>query len=408
LALLNLVGQKLAATLDLQEIFDLLLQAVTETIGAEGSSVWLQAEDDAGGLICHAAYLHDQHQLPVNLRLPSGQGIAGWVVENGRPVVISNVDEDPRHAPIIDTEIEFETASILAVPLRIGHRVFGALEVVNKFDGRFNSDDQSIVETLAASAAIAIENARLVTALRQQTEELQTRNAELDAFAHTVAHDLKTPLGPLIGLADFLAEHRHELQEEDVNSSLYSVKSSGLKMNNIIDELLLLAQMRDKEIEVTRLDMTSIVGESEQRLSYMIDESQAEVIMPDDWPNALGYGPWIEEVWVNYISNAIKYGGKPPRIKLGATSIDDEHLIRFWVHDNGAGLSPEEQAKLFVPFSQVDKIRAEGHGLGLSIVRRIVERLGGEVGVESEGTLAQGSLFYFTLPLAPPENGKNG
>jgi signal transduction histidine kinase len=105
----------------------------------------------------------------------------------------------------------------------------------------------------------------------------------------------------------------------------------------------------------------------------------------------------VEEVWANYISNAIKYGGKPPRIELGAGP-QPNGTVRFWVRDNGHGLSIEDQRRLFGEFSRLSEGQVEGHGLGLSIVRRIVTKLGGEVGVESQ--IGQGSMFYFTLPAA--------
>ena len=121
--------------------------------------------------------------------------------------------------------------------------------------------------------------------------------------------------------------------------------------------------------------------------------------MPDhfDWPIASGYAPWIEEVWVNYVSNAIKYGGRPPHIELGATRQAND-TIRFWVRDNGGGLTLEEQSRLFTAFTRLHQARAKGHGLGLSIVKRIIEKLGGTVGVESE--IGAGSTFYFILPAA--------
>jgi two-component system sensor histidine kinase/response regulator len=155
------------------------------------------------------------------------------------------------------------------------------------------------------------------------------------------------------------------------------------------------------EVDMGPLDMAKVVDEACQRLVYMVEEYQAELVLPLEhaWPVSVGYGPWVEEVWVNYLSNALKYGGRPPRVELGAT-VQEDGIVRFWVHDNGPGLTPGEQGRLFTPFTQLDQARAKGHGLGLSIVRRIVEKMGGEVGVESE--VGQGSTFFFTLLAASP------
>jgi two-component system sensor histidine kinase/response regulator len=177
-------------------------------------------------------------------------------------------------------------------------------------------------------------------------------------------------------------------------------------MNNIINELLLLANVRQvEEVTLTPLDMDTVVAEAENRLADLIEEYQAEIILPPTWPVVKSYGPWVEEIWVNYISNAIKYGGQPPHVELGATlpsippasegEIQDGQ-VRFWVRDNGPGLKPDEQARLFTPFTRLDQARAKGHGLGLSIVRRIIEKLGGQVSVDSQ--VGQGCVFAFTLP----------
>jgi signal transduction histidine kinase len=228
---------------------------------------------------------------------------------------------------------------------------------------------------------------------------LQAQNAELDAFAHTVAHDLKNPLGLVIGYNDYLIEAFSEMKPEEALELLQNVKKTGQKMSSIIDELLLLAGVRKEQATITSLNMANIVAQAQQRLVFMIEEYQGEIIVPDDWPVAQGYAPWIEEVWANYISNGLKYGGRPPRLELGAT-LQDTGMIRFWVRDNGSGLDPAAQAQLFTTFTRLDETRAQGHGLGLSIVRRIVEKLGGQVSVESEGVPDQGSVFSFTLPSA--------
>jgi signal transduction histidine kinase len=226
---------------------------------------------------------------------------------------------------------------------------------------------------------------------------LQATNAELDAFAHTVAHDLKSPLGIITSYSDFLFEVGSDMRPDELNLIFGELQKSGYKATNIIEELLLLASVRKGSIKLKPLDMTQIVEGAQRRIRLMIQEYQAEIIHPPNWPQAQGYGPWVEEVWVNYLSNGLKYGGEPPRLELGATPQKDG-MIRFWVRDNGPGLTPEARIKLFAEFTRLDEVRAQGHGLGLSIVRRIVEKLGGQVGVESEGVPGRGSTFYFTLP----------
>lgn len=395
LDLLNQAGQKLTATLDLDRVVVQLLHAVTETIGAQASSVWLWDQLDAGWLVCQAAFDSGESYPLVNVRLSPGQGIAGWVAQNGESVIVSRASKDDRFSAEVDAQIGFHTTSLLAVPLQVRDEVIGVLEVVNKLDGEFDQDDLALVETLAASAAIALDNARLIEELRQQTEELQARNEELDAFAHTVAHDLKGPTGLIIGFAQTLEENFAEIAPKELRRHLRTITRNGRKMNSIIKELLLWAGVRKAQVEAEPVEMASVVAEVRERLTFLLEEHQVELLLPDEWPTSLGYAPWIEEVWVNYISNAIKYGGQPPRVELGGTPQPDG-TVRYWVRDNGPGIAPEAQERLFVPFTQLASVRAQGHGLGLSIVRRIVEKLGGEAGVESK--TGEGSIFFFTLP----------
>jgi two-component system, sensor histidine kinase and response regulator len=240
-------------------------------------------------------------------------------------------------------------------------------------------------------------------ALQQHARALEARNQELDAFAHTVAHDLQNPLALIIGYASTLREGCGTMDNKDIELCSNSIVSASQKMSNIIDELLLLAGVRQKDVELEPIvDMADLVAQSRDRLTTLIDSSQAEIVVADEWPVALGYGPWIEEVWTNYFSNAIKYGGNPPRVEVGATPLQNGR-VQFWVRDNGPGLTPEEQARLFTPFTRLSELKVKGHGLGLSIVRRIVEKLGGEVGVESEAVPGKGSIFSFVLQRGPDE-----
>jgi PAS domain S-box-containing protein len=398
LALLNQVGQELAATLELQQISERLLQEVTETIDAEGASVWLWDEEQPAWLTCRAAFQRNRGHAPINIRLRAGQGVAGWVAQTGNSVIVPYTPEDARFFSGIDEQTGLRTISLLAAPLLVRGTTVGALEVVNKLKGDFDGNDLRLVETLAASAAIAIENARLVEALRKYALELEVRNEDLDAFAHTAAHDLKGPLAKVVGYCEVLKDAYSTISDEEIERYLRMIAQQGRRMSNIIEEMLLLAGVRKGGGVVMRpLDMARIVAEAQSRLAYLIEEHRAEIILPERWPVAMGYAPWVEEVWINYLSNAIKYGGQPPRVDLGAT-VEADGEIRFWVRDNGLGLTPGDQVKLFTPFTRLDEVRAKGHGLGLSIVRRIVERLGGEVGVDSQ--VGVGSVFSFSLQRA--------
>ena len=143
--------------------------------------------------------------------------------------------------------------------------------------------------------------------------------------------------------------------------------------------------------------MGQILPEVRNRLKDLIDEYHAEIREPKSWPTVMGYAPWIEEVWANYISNGIKYGGKPPVIELGAEHLG-KGLIRFLVHDNGNGLPKESLDNLFNEFTRYSDLSIEGSGLGLSIVRRIIEKLGGAVDARSDNKPGNGCIFSFILP----------
>lgn len=237
--------------------------------------------------------------------------------------------------------------------------------------------------------------------LREELATLQAQNQELHAYARTVAHDLKDPLTVIIGSSDVMTRVG-DLTPQEWKEWLRQIKSTAFDMNSIIDNLLLLAEVRQAEAPAEVVDMTKVVSNVLNRLNYQIQEHQARINCPRSWPTAIGYAPWIEEVWANYVSNALKYGGPSPSIELGAAAIPDG-MVSFWIQDRGPGLPPQAKTHLFRPVDHLRAGRKAGHGLGLSIVLQIVEKLGGHVGVES--ALGKGSLFYFTLPAFPMSSG---
>lgn len=294
-----------------------------------------------------------------------------------------------------DIPVIFMTALTDTVDKVMGFEI-GAVDYVTK-----PIQHEEVLARLTAHLTIRQLQQSLETKNEQLAAEIAERQKlimELDAYAQTVAHDLRNPLSCIIANAESLREPW--LTTEESRRAIQTILSSSTQMNNIIGALLLLAKTRQTDVQGHPLDMAKIVEQALQRLAALIVEGQAELILPKTWPTAIGHDLWIEEVWANYLENGLKYGGCPARLELGAESLSNG-FIRFWVRDNGLGLSPEAQSQLFTPFTRLSRASAQGYGLGLSIVQRIVEKLSGQVSVESTGEIGKGCTFSFTLPAAP-------
>ncbi len=252
--------------------------------------------------------------------------------------------------------------------------------------------DDYITKPVNANDLLRSVNARL---------EKRALIEELDAFAHTVAHDLRSPIAMAMGRID-LAEIRLQSKELGcVHESLEDARDALRRLNAIVDEMLLLASVRKATVQMVPLDMAQIVGEALHRADAHLRDSLAQVQQPESWPRVTGYGPWIVHVWFNLLTNAAKYGGAPPRIELSATPYPERRVVRFVVRDHGPGVDPQKAAGTLTPFSKIPQNRGKGHGLGLSIVQQIITKLDGACGVKS--TPGEGAAFWFELPAAEQE-----
>ena len=339
-------------------------------------------------------------------------GLSGWVLQELKPALSPKGQRDPRESQAVyQRRLETNCGAIIVVPLQYRGTVFGTITAINQpKQPDFVQADVELMQAMGNQITVAIENAELYEKERQRVLNLQESNEALQAFSYTVAHDLRTPLAGITGYVALLQEYRDRgmLSETQLDRYLDLILQTSYKMTEIINSLMMLAQVQKQQtIPIEQLAMSHIVQEALKRLDWQIQLSQAHITVADSWPMVSGHALWVEEIWVNYISNAIKYGGQPPIIHLGVdsqpiTNGRQHQQIRFWVQDNGKGLTSEQQTRLFREFSQVGQNKAEGYGLGLSIVRRIVERLGGDVSVESK--VGEGSLFYFSLPVATIED----
>lgn len=266
----------------------------------------------------------------------------------------------------------------------------------------FNDQADSRQKTL--QAIYEVEKARLEAethfhrsqSLEREIQQNEQMIAELDSYADNVAHDLRNPIGVILAYGSLIEGELEEQPDSDSRLYLEELMGAANKLNEIVGALLSLAKARQQQIMPQPVDMNQVLQEALTRVHPTAEANQAVIEVEGTLPAVMGHASWLEEAFVNYLNNAIKYGGTPPRIRVGARPEPNGH-IRFWVQDNGAGLSESALAQLFTRFERLGQQKIEGHGLGLTIVKTIVEKLGGSVAAESSGIPGEGSIFSFTL-----------
>jgi len=219
---------------------------------------------------------------------------------------------------------------------------------------------------------------------------------DLDAYARSVAHDLKNPISSVVGFSELAKMSLLENNKDETLEMIAVIQNQSEKMVRIIDDLLILSRIRKEDVRIVPIDIDNILHDVLDRLHADVILHNAKFEIPASWPKLIGHSQWMEEVLVNLLSNAIKYGGKPPVVKLSFEK-EDNSTYRISVADNGNGLSAESLEKIFEDFERLGRKDVQGYGLGLSIVKRIIQKLGGEVKVVSTNKPGEGCVFSFTL-----------
>ncbi len=235
--------------------------------------------------------------------------------------------------------------------------------------------------------------------VHERTQELSTTNSQLEAFVYTIAHDLRAPLRAMQGFAALLVEEAGATLSETSKSYAERISRSAQFMDLLLGDLLAFSRLSQQRVELSVVSLEAVVQGILSRSQREIQESNACVESVGPWPFVLAHEVTLSQVLFNLVSNALKFTIPGVRCKVRLRAESQGEFIRCWVEDNGIGIAPEHQSQVFRPFTRLDGEKFAGTGIGLAIVQKGVERMGGRVGVES--SLGNGCRFWFALKKAP-------
>jgi signal transduction histidine kinase len=330
------------------------------------------------------------------------------------PVYIPDLLEVRDPWPALVRTIERGARSHLAALLVAGDRPIGVIHVMSPAPDAFTEEHRAILGEVASMVSVGLQQARLHDELRrhnaeleerivERTRKLQEANAELDSFAYSVSHDLRAPLRALQGFSAILLDD--DLSEEEKRDFTRRINGAAERMDTLIRDVLSFSRATRAEAEPSPVSLARVVKEALRQLEATIAESGARVVVEGELPLVRGHRTMLAQVVANLVSNAVKYvaPGVVPEVRVYAESRGGQ--VRLWVTDNGIGIASENQTRIFSAFERLHGMEEyPGSGIGLAIVKKGIERLGGTTWVES--TLGVGSRFWIELPAADAAAGR--
>jgi PAS domain S-box-containing protein len=381
----------------LPEIYEAALDAMCRSQEADRAAILLC---DGEGVMRFKAWrgLSDGYRRAV-------EGHSPWAAGETNPQIVCIEDvAKAAVSPEVRRAVDSEGIRALAfIPLTYEKRLIGKFMVYYAAPRTFPAPMMRPVEAIASQVAFAIERRQGAEALEalvdERTASLRQVVAQMEEFSYSVSHDLRAPVRAMRGFAEIILQD-HAAQLSDAGRDLLSrIMRNSARMDRLIQDLLTYSRISRRELQLEPVSLDKLVSEVVQQYPDMRPD-RADIEVQGPLPDVLAHEPSLTQVISNLLSNAVKFVPPQARPKVRIGYDANATQARLWFQDNGIGIKPEHQKRLFGMFERVHPEKAyEGTGIGLAIVRKAVERMNGAVGVESDGVT--GSKFWFELPIAP-------
>lgn len=387
---------------DLESFLQTIISEATELTNSELASI-LEYDETAEELRFLAMHWFQRDLLrPVGVPLEGSA--AGWVYRRGQPLIIQDVKVDQRHFKVVDRLTRHETHSLAAVPLLVRGEAIGVLEALNKKDNaHYTEEDLTLLETLAALAAQAIQNVTLQRKVRATSIELAELERLKTDFIAIASHELRTPLGLILGHATFL----RELAGTQYGEQLDMIIRNATKLKNIVENLSEVDNVRNGAARVRREQVslkkiiddviTTFQDEADSRNITLQSECGQSPLYLDGDKDKLGIA------LSNLVKNALLFTESGGHVTINVQ--EETGHFKVTVKDDGIGIPARDLPRVFERFFQVESHLTRhygGMGLGLSVAKAMIELHGGRIWAESEE--GKGSTFTFLVPIAQPQH----
>ena len=398
------IGRLVTSTLDLNTIFTRAVNLISDRFGFYFAAIYTIEETGFNARLQEATGEAGMKMKAQKYSVMVGSSsIIGRVADNGESFLVNDTSQEPGFVP---NPLLRDTKSQVVIPLRIGTRTVGVIDIQSRQTYAFTEDDLSVLQSLADQVAVAIDNARSYQLSQQLIKDLREVDQLKSQFLANMSHELRTPLNSIIGFSRVILKGIDgpitDIQQQD----LTAIYNSGQHLLGLINDILDLARIEAGKMELNfeEVHIGEMVTSVLSTAKGLVKEKSIQLIqrIPSDMPTVRGDTMRVRQVLLNLISNASKFTDEgaitvEASVQKGPTG-RMEALIK--VMDTGPGISLEDQEKLFKAFSQVDGSatrKSGGSGLGLSICANLIQLQGVRISVNSE--LGKGSSFWFTLPL---------